>query len=597
MLLRIKNTQHLLIILKNCFSSSSTDDKVSKNTPIIESEGLDSKKTIKKKTIKGKKAASTKVIKKIPKNKASKKSLTSSVLVDVPPSEADSAFTSETASFKKNSSYDRKRPFIWTFPEEPLTETELPYSLFSLEKFYLRRVKALQEYLQDEVDLLKESPVKNNELLQWCESNLLKINKILDGVQGEFFISLTHVFHSNKYEQVKPHIPLGRLFSKKGFSYSYLSPEIVEFLIHDEYRFFDIVNAHPVFLYEFACDFLEGNRFPYLRGYVLDRDNILLDKARADRTTVAEAKIAIFKTLNTTETHVSNLGYYCKDLYNEVREIRKTLVILVKREYYDYFKDDPEFLSKSLEKQEISMQSLYLQAKEAHYLVYLVRYLYWIIKSDILKVSSKKSFELNSVLDRRVLLPDWVYYFTYIPFSDGVLLGSESADILEQMPDYISQLNKHFFHNSKRVSFREKPLERHSSFLNSEKLNNYLKISTFLDSINMRDFNDINALLLTEPLIFTTTDSDIMGFEFRRFRRDFYQKLILESKACNASFDRTLIAALKQKYPDRLASRSKNTQLSSDASQSSSFDDATQSLSLDNNTFTTFDEDDDDSDI
>jgi hypothetical protein len=102
----------------------------------------------------------------------------------------------------------------------------------------------------------------------------------------------------------------------------------------------------------------------------------LKEKAAKDNISVSNAKELILTTLNTSRGHVEHLGYMCVDLFDEVEQIRKQIVDCVRDDMMTYFEGNMDFTSKSKEKQEISIQSLYLQTKETEYISSIVSFLF-----------------------------------------------------------------------------------------------------------------------------------------------------------------------------------------------------------------------------
>jgi len=447
----------------------------------------------------------------------------------------------------------RKKDFICTFPL--ITWEEYYPSLFynkgpsltSIEKFPLHRLKALQEFLQDELDL---SSV-DQETKKWYENNLKKINNILNGTQGEVFSSLTHVYHSNTYKQTIPKIPIGRLYSEKTFSYMYLPREIRGFLIENEYIDFDIANSHPVLLLEFAREHISDVTFEYLETYVLNREDVLALKAKFDNTSKSDAKIAIIKTLNTSRDHANNLGYFCSPLFEEVNQIRKHIVSFTKKDMVKYFKDKQEFVEKSSESQEISIQNLFLQTKETDYIMLLVQYLISETTKRMDLIPEKETFN-NLTLDRYVSCPDWFFYFYFVPFFDGLYIGTEDVPYINELKKHVHSYNLVLEENNSLVQFIEKPIEHEFSRLNKDKLNFYLAVNRFMRDIDTKQLKELFILLDMEQLNFKNSDQTDMELRARMFRQQLYSKIQFESDNNKLVLNPKFLPKLREKYKERM---------------------------------------------
>jgi hypothetical protein len=303
---------------------------------------------------------------------------------------------------KKKNLKVRKQDFTWV-PENPNIDS---LKLSSIEKFPLKKVKILQEFLQDELDVTTSNPLyMDEEKTEWYKLNLSRINSILTGTQGEMFSSLKHVYHLRTYTQKNAKVNIGRLYSQSNKpSYMVLPREIRAFLASNEYLDFDIVNAHPTLLLEFVMEHMNSSRFYCLENYVYNRDEMLKEKAKKDKTSVSDAKRSVLKTLNTSRSHATQLGYMCVDLFEEIEQIRKQIVEYSKEDMGLYLKGNTDFASKSKEKQEISIQSLYTQTKETEYIVFLVSFLYQ--KTLIYLGETPVSEGQEPLLDRHVSRPD-----------------------------------------------------------------------------------------------------------------------------------------------------------------------------------------------
>lgn len=429
-----------------------------------------------------------------------------------------------------------------------------PYKLYSIEKFQLSRVMVLQEVLLDTLDLNQFSSPEDK---TWHNTLLNRINQVLEGTQGEMFITDSHVYHSNTYELTVPDTPVGRLYSQKSYSYMNLPREVRAYILvggqsTSHYIDVDIVNAHPTLLLEFCQEHLSTASFPILESYVFNRDQVLENKAFKDNSTLAEAKTSILMTLNTSKEHSANLGFLCSELFNEIQVIREHIVAFTKEDMDVYFRNNTEFHAKTEEKKKVSIQSLYLQTRETEYIVTLVEYLYLNTINTMNSDPFVTGFHNLQVLDRSVVCSDTYYYFTFIPFYDGLYIGSEDYAYSKDLQKHVASFNDQLQQAGSLVQFKEKSIELDFKRLNPKTLDMYSKIASFMRDVGTAEFNELLILLDVPPLKFTSTVEDIMLREGRQFRRCLYTKLIQASEDCKTPFNPTLLNAIHQKYADRL---------------------------------------------
>jgi hypothetical protein len=227
----------------------------------------------------------------------------------------------------------------------------------------------------------------------------------------------------------------------------------------------------------------------------------------------------------------------------------------------DYYEGNTAFHAKTKESQDISKQSLYLQTQESFYIVTLVKYLFDIVLKE-LKTRNEDLLQLptfkDTLIDRRVDIPHWMYYFFFIPFFDGLYVGSEDGVMKQLLCESINDFNTHLKDTGSLIQFKEKKIERSTSKLNQNLLRDYEMISSFLRDISSQELNEMFILLDINPLVFTSSEETTMEFEARKFRRTLYSKILYEVTQNNTVLNPTFLPTLRNRYDARKTTYKEN---------------------------------------
>ena len=117
---------------------------------------------------------------------------------------------------------------------------------------------------------LKQKVAASKEEVLWFEKSINFLNQKLNVIDySNTFITPIYAFFYKKFEKIgyKNEKQVGRLYNKN--SINTLSREIRYYLLKDEYTNFDIVNAHPTILFEFAKEHslkLNGSLENYIKN-------------------------------------------------------------------------------------------------------------------------------------------------------------------------------------------------------------------------------------------------------------------------------------------------------------------------------------------
>ena len=436
-------------------------------------------------------------------------------------------------SNRKTSKYSlRKVVFNWDMPkankfDNPYGSTTTQPNHCSIEKFALFRLKMIQYYLLDTLE------TKNLERYEreWFTLNYKRVTILLNGGAGSksFFCTPTHLYIIMKYKQIRRNIIVGRLYPERIFSYVYFPREIRGLLITNEYKDFDIVNAHPTLLLEYVLTHMPDFKPNILTQYVKNRDALLKVKSEKDGTSAKEAKRQLLMVLNCQRSYVPDLGHYGQELYDEVEFLRNDLF---QRYYtrdssiYRYYSQNSNFHRKKLEEQKVSVQSIYLQSRETDYVFDLIKFLRDKTQNYLEKLPNVKGFD-NLTIDRETSIDAVNYYISCIPFYDGLYIGSEDGVTNMNLGNLVNDYNKLLKDRGSLVRFEEKSINEEEKRLHSGLFTRYIEVFSFLNSLSPVQLHKLLIILEMNPIDFSE-EYEISGLArvSREFRRTLMKRLL-----------------------------------------------------------------------
>lgn len=121
--------------------------------------------------------------------------------------------------------------------------------------------------------------------------------------------NIIKVYYNQKHKNI------GRFFAKGSLSLQCLPREIRHTIAKEFYYDIDIVNCHPIILYQYCKK--NNLETPELKKYIDNRDNILNEIIDKDKITKEQAKKLILKITNGADIKKSN----CAFLHNYKKEI------------------------------------------------------------------------------------------------------------------------------------------------------------------------------------------------------------------------------------------------------------------------------------
>lgn len=240
--------------------------------------------------------------------------------------------------------------------------------------------------------------ILTNTDLSWCEKHAAMLNKYLNGSdQTHTFFTPKHMYQFARYEVLLYESPkesaddagenVGRLYARKCNSMQFFPREIRMFLFKKDYRDFDMKNAHPTLLLDFAQ--FEGIKLDgAIENYINNRDAVLIQiknellQSRLSRKTrepdFVDAKLEVIVHLNRTwDKHSCLASKTLDNLDNEFEIIRDYLWSKLERgelpEYeipvYNHTSDS------NLARKKVRLLSLFFQTRETTQLFKLKKFL------------------------------------------------------------------------------------------------------------------------------------------------------------------------------------------------------------------------------
>ena len=124
---------------------------------------------------------------------------------------------------------------------------------------------------------------------------------------------------------------IGRFFAKGSLSLQSLPRQIRHTIAKEFYYDIDIVNCHPIILYQYCNK--NNIKTPKLKEYIDDRDKILNEIIEKNQITKEEAKKLILKITNGGE-HNQSKCLFIRDYYDEIKEIQELICKIPENEKY-----------------------------------------------------------------------------------------------------------------------------------------------------------------------------------------------------------------------------------------------------------------------
>lgn len=167
--------------------------------------------------------------------------------------------------------------------------------------------------------------------------------------------------------------------------------------------------------------------------------------------------------MNCSENEIVNLGLFAKEVNKECSYIREHMYkTMFKKEssIYEYCLKIKNFFMKSIEEQQVYVQSIYLQSKETDYVYNLIK----ILKQKVRQLQSQKVIlkedNNNIFFDKKVEI-DWLdLNLSFIPLNSGLFIGCENDTIHKMIPNLIKKYNSDLKSERSLIQFEKKNRKR-----------------------------------------------------------------------------------------------------------------------------------------
>ena len=325
--------------------------------------------------------------------------------------------------------------------------------------------------------------------LSWCERQAAMLKKYLNGSdQTQTFFTPKHMYQFIRYEVLLYESPnelvgddkenVGRLYAHRCNSIQFFPREIRMFLFRENYRDFDMKNAHPTLLFDFV-QFEDIKLDGAIENYINNRDAVLtqieneLLQSRLLRKTrepnFVDAKLEVIVHLNRTwDKHSCLASKTLDNLDNEFEIIRDYLWSKLERgELPEY--EIPVYnhkLDSNLAQKKVRLLSLFFQTRETTQLFKLKRFLEE--KYLFLLESAGKTLfvDYEPFIDRDIDLPAMAG-LSIIPFFDGLYVSFLDENFNDNLSDIIDEFNILSKKAGSNVEFIEKEIDVEPQYLKS----------------------------------------------------------------------------------------------------------------------------------
>ena len=424
-----------------------------------------------------------------------------------------------------------------------------PTQHYCIEKWNIRRLIALSNLLLD----IYETQNLSKEEKAWFDLNYKKVTLILNSFTN-VFLSYKYIYVLMCYKTIVPDLHIGRLYHTRIYGLNSFPRELRGLLFNNgEYKDFDIKNAHPVLMLEYALSHMKGYSPIILRTYVENRERLLNEVAQLENITRDEAKTLFLQLLNYTQDDVKKkkikTSIYLK-FHKECHHIRNHIydnIYKTDSPMFKYYKRKKETLTMSLEKKKVSVQSLYLQTKETDYVLEFISFLREKVRYLLTNNKLDNSQNFSSItLDRDVCIDSTDFYITCIPFFDGLYIGSEDPVFLKDISILVTEYNENIL--KKRgsfVRFEEKPIKPEMKRLCLKRFNHYCNVLHYLETLSNQELTKLLDLAQLQISFNNTNNFEEMVVTSREFRRTVFKYLIDTSEKYKLPLNQTFIQQLK----------------------------------------------------
>jgi hypothetical protein len=399
------------------------------------------------------------------------------------------------------------------------------------EVFNLRKMCTLKEYLDDFIP--KE---ENYEDFIWFSKVKTQIDSIINSTKS-FLIKKDYIYVKVEYETRKGKI--GRLYSN-GPSIQNFPREVRAFLFENFYYDFDLVNCHYSFLAYYATK-IAKIEVPSLLKYVTQREEILELKTKKDNIERSEAKQRFLITLNSTEKHSISLGFFCHDVFLDVRQcveslFEKTLsdsaTLIDFKKKIDINKYDFEFTNDAPYELKVKNMIYWLHTMETKVLLSLSTFIGQKCKEDYKNflIHQRYPFNKKFSIEKNSEEID----ISFIPFFDGAYVRTNNEFLNSQLHNYVMEFNDQLSVSlSSFIKFDSKKINLDNfKHLDIIILKKYLAIRILFQRLTTQKFNklikylDIPKFSLPSNKIINKNNINEISSLVKDYRLSLYKKLL-----------------------------------------------------------------------
>ena len=364
--------------------------------------------------------------------------------------------------------------------ESNLDTSEKNKKMVSFERVKPERILAVLDLITIKITLHNLGMnVMSEKEHEWCLSN----NKLLqvylnNNDEKRTFYTPKYLYKQISYNTVKYESDkeshsiyqnnIGRLY--EYYSIQTFPREIRYILFNEEYKDFDIKNAHPTI----ALDYAEKNdickkgalqEFVENRAEVLDRVSKELETSRKKTIEDINPKILVLRHLNRTWLKSKTGSETLDKLDTEFEEIRNHLWNRFENgELNEYNLSIQSKQYSTLDDKKVRLSSLYFHTKETEHLCSLTDYLKEEYKKQLVSDNKTEFYQYEKYTDKPVLISAEHGLLT-IPFFDGLYITALDKKFHEQLSKKVEDFNEITKKEGSRVEFTEKQIEPNYTYL------------------------------------------------------------------------------------------------------------------------------------
>jgi hypothetical protein len=355
----------------------------------------------------------------------------------------------------------------------------------------------------------------------------------------QYKVFSTVEYLSEKCDEISQEKKVGRLYGKK--SLQFLPRELRYLLLAGEYIDYDIKNAHPSILLDYA----EKKKL-VLNGslkYYIDERKLCLKEIENELP--SEVKAELDKKEQSVKTHIiihMNRTWIMKTtgskLLDRLDRDFQTIREFMWKEYNN--KAMPDFIKAvegpqlTVARKKVRLTSLYCQTEESTHLFNIINFLRESYQ-DHLNIANKHNLLDHGLLVDKKVEISAIHGFSVIPFFDGFLVKTLDSQFNREIPKLVGSYNL-LKDGKKYIEFVMKDIEKNYSYLDEVIVDKFKVVHSWLASSKSRrlvgkyfqESPEIQAVLKKQSYILRSDPLIIekMGKLNNQIKYHFYQLLV-----------------------------------------------------------------------